>query len=75
MKEEIKRNVVKEICSDFVDTIIVGMEEYEKDFPYSLAVINFILELREKGINVNTNMFIDVIWDNMYKEFTNYLGR
>ena len=75
MKEEIKRNVVKEICSDFVDTIIVGMEEYEKDFPYSLAVINFISELREKGINVNTNMFIDIIWDNMYKEFTNYLGR
>lgn len=75
MKEEVKRNVVKELCSDFVEAIIVGMEEYESDFPYSIACINFIAELREKSINVDLNAFIDIIRDNLYKELSNYLAR
>ena len=75
MKEQITKNVIREVCNDFVDTIIVGLEEYENDFPYTLACINFITELKKKEINVSLNSFIDVIWDNVYKEVSNYLVR
>ena len=75
MKEQITKNVIREVCNDFVDATIVGLEEYENDFPYTLACINFIIELKKKEINVSLNSFIDVIWDNIYKEISNYLAR
>ena len=44
MKEEISKNIIKQLCNDFVDTICVGLEEYPDEFPYTLACINFIYE-------------------------------
>ena len=35
MKEEISKNIIKQLCNDFVDTICVGLEEYPDEFPYT----------------------------------------
>ncbi|MEG0408541.1 MAG: hypothetical protein RR623_06670, partial [Bacilli bacterium] len=49
---------------------------YEKDFPYTIACVNFISELREKNIIVEfDSIFIDTVLDRIYRETTNYLVR
>lgn len=40
MKEEISKNIIKQLCNDFVDTICVDLEEYPDEIPYTLACIN-----------------------------------
>lgn len=77
MKDEILKIVASQICEDFSETIIVGVKEYEEDFPYTIACVNFINELKSKGIKVNLRIFADCqdIFDNMYREFSNYLAR
>jgi hypothetical protein len=75
MKELVTKSVVKEICNDFALTIIDGLDECKEDFPYTLACINFITELREKDIDVDLNAFIDIIWSKLHQELSNYLAR
>lgn len=76
MKELVLRKVIEMICDDYIDTLLVGIEEYEKDFPYTVACANFISELKEKNIIVEFNdVFIDTIRDRIYRETSNYLAR
>lgn len=76
MKELVLRKVIEMVCDDYIDTLLVGIEEYEKDFPYTLACVNFISELREKNIIVEFNsIFIDTVLDRVYRETSNYLAR
>ena len=42
VKEEALRKIVSSICDDYIDTLLTGIEENEKDFPYTLACANFI---------------------------------
>ena len=51
MKDDITRNVFANICEDFKEVLIVGIEENKEQFPYSIACINFIFNLKEQGIN------------------------
>ncbi len=75
MNEE-RRKIVEMVCEDYIDTILVGMEEYEKDFPFTIACANFLKELRSKNIKVRfEEIFIDMVRDNIYRETSNYLAR
>lgn len=76
MKEEIIKKVITMVCEDYIDTLIVGIEEYEKDFPYTIACANFISELKSKNIIIEFNdVFIDKVRDKIYRETSNYLAR
>ena len=48
MKEDVLRKLIESICDGYVDTLITGIEEYEKNFPYTIACANFIYELKQK---------------------------
>lgn len=75
MNEE-RRKIVEMVCEDYIDTILVGMEEYEKDFPFTIACANFLKELRSKNIKVRfEEIFIEMVRDNIYRETSNYLAR
>lgn len=76
MKEEIIKKVISMVCENYIDTLIIGIEKYEKDFPYTIACANFMSELKSKNIIVEFNdIFIDTILDRIYRETTNYLAR
>ncbi len=76
MKEEALKNIIKMVCKDYIDTLLVGIEEYENEFAYTIACANFIGELKEKNIVVEFNdVFIDKVRDKIYKETSNYLVR
>lgn len=75
MKEEITRLFVADICGDFKDVILVGLEEQKEKFPYSIACINFLYELKEQGINANLRYFSEIIRSELYEEFKRYLAR
>lgn len=76
MKELVLRKVIEMVCDDYIDVLLVGIEEYEKDFSYTLAYANFISELKEKNVIVEFNdVFIDTVRDRIYRETSNYLAR
>lgn len=39
MREEILRQIIVAVCDGFVDTLLTGIEEYEKIFPILLLVL------------------------------------
>ena len=76
MKEAILRQLIESICYDYVDTLMTGIEEYEKNFPYTIACANFIYELKQKNILVDFNIiFDDSIVDMVLRETCSYLAR
>ena len=76
MKEKVLRKVIESICDGYVDTLITGIDEYEKNFPYTIACANFIYELKKKNIIVDFNIiFDDSIIDMVFRETSNYLAR
>ena len=76
MREEILRQIIVAVCDGFVDTLLTGIEEYEKDFPYTIACANFISELKSKNILVNFySIFDSHIVDMIFRETSNYLAR
>lgn len=76
MKEDVLRKLIESICDGYVDTLMTGIEEYEKNFPYTIACANFIYELKQKNILVDFNIiFDDSIVDIVLRETSNYLAR
>lgn len=76
MKEDVLRKLIESICDGYIDTLITGIEEYEKNFPYTIACANFIYELKQKNILVDFNIiFDDSIVDMVLRETSNYLAR
>lgn len=74
--KEALRKVVSLVSENFIDTLMTGIEEYPKDFPYTIAVANFIAELKSKNIIVNLyTSFECSIVDMVFRETGNYLGR
>ena len=68
--------VVSLVSENFVDSLMTGIEEYPKDFPYTIAVANFIAELKIKNIIVSLyGTFEDRIIDMIFRETSNYLSR
>lgn len=76
MREEILRKIITLISEDYIETLLTGIEEYEKDFPYTIACANFMSELKRKNIIVDFYKTFDVsIRDMIYRETSNYLAR
>ena len=76
MKENVLRKLIESICDGYVDTLMTGIEEYEKNFPYTITCANFIYELKQKNILVDFNIiFDDSIIDMVFRETSNYLAR
>lgn len=75
MKEDIAKMVVANLCNDFEDVLLVGIEECKEQFPYFIACINYIYELREQGINANLNCFSELVRCELYEECKRYLVR
>ncbi len=76
MKENELRKIIESVCNDFVDTLMTGIDENKKDFPYIIACANFISELKERNIIVDFNIvFDDSIIDMVFREASNYLAR
>lgn len=76
MKENVLRKLIESICDGYVDTLMTGIEEYEKNFPYTITCANFIYELKQKNILVDFNIiFDDSIVDMVLRETCNYLAR
>ena len=76
MREEILRKIITLISEDYIETLLTGIEEYEKDFPYTIACANFMSDLKNKNIIVDFYKTFDVtIRDMIYRETSNYLGR
>ena len=74
--EEALRKVVALVSENFIDTLMTGIEECPKDFPYTIAVANFIAELKSKNIIVSLyNSVESNIVDMVFRETGNYLGR
>lgn len=68
--------VVSLVSENFVDSLMTGIEEYPKDFPYTIAVANFIEKLKSKNIIVNLyGIFEDRITDMIFRKISNYLSR
>lgn len=76
MRDEALKKIINLICDCYLDTLLTGIEEYKKDFPYTIACANFIGELKAKNIMVNFfNIFEDNIVDMVFREISNYLAR
>lgn len=76
MREEILRKIITLISEDYIETLLTGIEEYKKDFPYTIACANFMSELKSKNIIVDFYKTFDVsIRDMIYRETSNYLAR
>ena len=75
-KEEILKNIFTNICEGYVESLLTGVEEYPKDFPYTIASANFINELKERNIKVDFfTIFDDLVVDMVFRETSNYLAR
>lgn len=76
MREKVLKEFIEMICKDYINVLLVGVEEYEKDFPYMIAFVNFMCELRNKNIYVEINdIFTDKFMDKVYVEAARYIGR
>lgn len=76
MKEQELRKIVEFVCNGYVDTIMENIEDNKSEFPYAIACANYITELKENNIIVGLNdIFIDVVIDRIFREFSNYIGR
>lgn len=76
MKEKELKKIISMVCDDYVDALMVGIEESKQDFPLTINCANFLYELKEKDIILDFNdVFVDDIRDKIYKETINYLVR
>jgi hypothetical protein len=77
MKEKVTKSIIRSLCDDFANSILVGLEENPQDFPFTISSINFIYELKEQGIYFNLKQLSSCyeILDNMYDELAKYLAR
>ena len=48
MKEAILRKLIESICDDYVDTLMTGIDEYEKNFPYTILSLGKIQKKKKK---------------------------
>lgn len=76
MKEQELRKIVEFVCNGYVDKIMENIEDNKREIPYAIACANYITELKENNIIVGLNdVFIDIVIDRIFREFSNYIGR
>ena len=76
MNKQELRKIAEFVCNGYVDTITENIEDRKMEFLYAIACANYIVELKEKNIIVELNdIFIDIVIDRIFREFSNYIGR
>lgn len=76
MNKQELRKIAEFVCNGYVDMIMENIEDRKREFPYAIACANYIAELKEKNIIVElNNVFIDIVIDRIFREFSNYIGR
>lgn len=73
--EQELRKIISWGCEDFEDKVFNGIKENKDLFPYTIAVTNFISELKSKNIVVSLNAFGDTILDMIFREIKNYVAK
>lgn len=78
-REKELMNILSMVFDGYTDSILTALEEdknNEKIFPFTLACIDFINNLKEKNIKVElSDVFIDTVIDRIFREVSNYMGR
>lgn len=72
MNEKVAKVVLLDICSNYVDVIISGLEEEKEKLVYTNALIEFISKIGIK--NKLNDIFIAKFLDKVDIEITKYLG-
>lgn len=73
MNKEIIELVVSDICSDFKDIILNGLNDNKEKLPYTISCIEFLSKLNEKGLNYNIHFIGDEMIEIINNEMINYL--
>jgi len=75
MNKDVTKEIVKEISNSYYNVIIDGLDEQEHRFLILKLVIDFVVKLREKNINMSLdNIFNDTIINMIYDETNKYIG-
>ena len=76
IKDEALRKIIDFVCDGYIDTLLTGIEEYEKDFLTPLRVQILLVKSKRKNILVDFNIvFDDSIIDMVFRETCNCLVR
>ena len=75
MQKEIETFLIKEICEEFENVILNGIEEEKEKFIYFNACVEFLRNLKKHGLSIDINYFSEYLIDKLYKELKAYLGR
>lgn len=76
MREYILKDVAKSISDSYYDVLLVGFEEEKEKFVMTMLVVDFMVNLKEKGVVLNMDdIFIDKFIDKMYVEAEKYIGK
>ncbi len=73
MKTSIFKQTIHELCMDFLEFLEVSIDENPESFPCTIAYINFLCELKEKGIETNLDSIDSVLMDKVYRELSDFL--
>ena len=74
MREEVIKSVLSNISADFMRCFETGLEEHQDQFPYTLALIKSVIELRKNNKEVNLNKLIDPIRIELNKEWNEHFS-
>ena len=75
MNKDVTKEIVKDISNSYYNVIIDGLEEQEHRFFILKSVIDFVVKLREKNINMSLDdIFNDTIINMIYDETDKYIG-
>ncbi len=74
MKNEVQKEIAKEIADTYFDVLIDGFEEQPQRFFITLLVIEFIEKFRKKKYKYElSDIFTDTIINLMYDETNKYI--
>lgn len=74
MRKEVVRNVIDEVLKDFGNILVEELCDNQDGFPYTNACIDFIVDLKNKGISIDFNAFDQDILDQVYRELISILS-
>lgn len=75
MKNDVEKMMISYFCRDFEEFLLTGIEEEKEYFPFFTSCVDYLCELREKGIEATTYCISETMQNLIYNELKRYLGR